>query len=151
MHYKIVTRIHVTNTLLHRIGIADSDECVNCHDARDTLVHKYWRCPMVRNFWDDIKLWLLESNIITNGDQLSEVNVLLGTANDNLTNHVIMCAKEIIRRGKGLHLYHLLQCLEQDNVTEHYIANINGTGGLYQKKLEHYPSDIALSGQVEYR
>ena len=106
---------------------------------------------MVRNFWDDIKLWLLESNIITNGDQLSEVNVLLGTANDNLTNHVIMCAKEIIRRGKGLHLYHLLQCLKQDNVTEHYIANINGTVGLYQKKWEHFPSDVGLSGQVEYR
>ena len=143
LHYKIITRIHVTNELLFRMGIADSSRCARCSGSvRDTLEHKFWLCPTVHEFWENIKAWLLGNNVVTNWDQFTESGVLLGITNDSLMNHIIVCAKEIIRRGMGLSLQHLLECLKKDRETEYYIAKMNDTVDRHQRKWDLIPVDL---------
>ena len=142
LHYKIITRIHVTNELLFRMGITDSSGCTRCGSSvRDTLEHKFWLCPTVREFWKNIKSWLLRNRIVTNWDQFTESTVLLGIANSSLVNHVIICAKEMIRRRIVLSLQHLLERLKKDKETEYYIAKINSTVDKHQRKWIHVPDD----------
>ena len=136
LHYKIITRIQVTNTLLYRMGIEDSDKCDNCHNVRDTLEHKFWHCPSVQSFWVDVITWLLGNHIINDRNEITESSVLLGTSNNSLTNHVIISVKEMIRRGRRLQMIHLFGCLKRDRETEKYIAKINGTMDIYRKKWE---------------
>ena len=136
LHYKIVTRIQVTNALLYRMGIVDSGQCFQCRIAPDTLEHKFWHCPRIYQFWDDVKAWLLRKRIISDGNEFTELTVLFGTSSNSLINHVIICAKEMIRRGTGLQMVHLFARLNKDKETEHYIAKINGTVDTYQKKWE---------------
>ena len=136
LHYKIITRIQVTNLLLYRMGISDSSYCTKCGNIRDTLEHKFWHCPNSRKFWDEIKSWLLRNRIITDGSVFTESSVLLGTSNNPLVNHIIICAKSIIKRGVGLQLEHLLCRLKEDKDTEKYISKINGTVDQHQKKWE---------------
>ena len=140
LHYKIITRIHATNILLYRMGVTDSSRCVRCSNARDTLEHTFWHCTIVRRFWDDILTWL-QAKGITDGDQFTESSVILGTSKDALINHVIICAKDIIRWGVGLRLPLLFDLLKRDKETEHYIATINGAREHYNKKWERIPDD----------
>ena len=98
MHYQIIARIHVTNGLLFHMGITDSSRCArDSGSVRDTLEHKVLLFPTACEFWENIKAWLLDNNVVTNGDQFAESSVLLVTTNDSLFNHAIICTTEMIR------------------------------------------------------
>ena len=126
------------------MGIADSSECARCGNSRDTLEHRYWHCPSIHKFWDEIKAWLSRNKIINDEHEFTEPSVLFGTSNNALINHVIINVKEMIKRGTGLQLSHLVERLQKDKETEKYIAKINGTSDRYQKKWAVFTDDSLI-------
>ena len=49
--YKILTRWYRTPTVLHRIYPEISDICWRCLEAEGTLVHIWWECRKIQEFW----------------------------------------------------------------------------------------------------
>ena len=51
---KILHRIHYTNARLARILPDVSDACNRCGQSPADLVHMFWACPRLSEFWTDI-------------------------------------------------------------------------------------------------
>ena len=51
---KILHRIHYTNARLARIFPDVSDACNRCGQSPADLVHMFWACPRLSEFWTDI-------------------------------------------------------------------------------------------------
>ena len=52
--YRILHRILATNTFLQKIGITNDNKCSLCHAEPETLVHLFWSCPGVSQFWNTL-------------------------------------------------------------------------------------------------
>ena len=99
------------------------------YDAVTQEIHwniNFWHCTIVRRFWDDILAWL-QAKGITDGEPIYRIKRDSWISKDALINHVIICAKDIIRRGVGLRLPLLFDLPKRFKEAEHYIATINGT------------------------
>ena len=49
--YKILYFWYQTPDILHKIFPSTSDRCWRCHQARGSLFHIYWTCPLITPFW----------------------------------------------------------------------------------------------------
>lgn len=49
--YKILTRWYRTPTALHWIFPQVSDVCWRCQESEGTMIHIFWECQMLREFW----------------------------------------------------------------------------------------------------
>ena len=99
VQYKIITRIHVTQRVLYRIGATESNSCNRCRGTEDNIEHKFWDCRCVQTFWEAIKNWLVTNQILETGLNLNAQTVLLGLGASTLVNHVIVVAKTIIAKS----------------------------------------------------
>ena len=54
LQLRILHRIIPTNRRLCMYGIRSSENCDRCPGARETLMHLFWLCPAVQNFWTQI-------------------------------------------------------------------------------------------------
>lgn len=52
---RILHRILVTNDFLQEISIKNDNLCSFCHIYPETLVHLFWNCRIVFDFWDQIE------------------------------------------------------------------------------------------------
>ena len=50
--FKLLHRRIATNSYLFKIGVIQRDLCSFCKKYSETLVHFFWECPYVRNFWN---------------------------------------------------------------------------------------------------
>uniref|UniRef100_A0A8C5Q7B2 Reverse transcriptase domain-containing protein n=1 Tax=Leptobrachium leishanense TaxID=445787 RepID=A0A8C5Q7B2_9ANUR len=53
-HYKFLSRWYLTPTRLHRIFPTATDRCWRCNRSPGTLLHIWWTCPLITNYWDAI-------------------------------------------------------------------------------------------------
>lgn len=49
--YKILMRWYRTPVALHRIYPQVSNLCWRCQESEGTLIHIFWECPMLKEFW----------------------------------------------------------------------------------------------------
>jgi hypothetical protein len=49
--YKLVHRILITNSFLYKCGLKETELCTFCTETKESLVHIFWECNYVRNFW----------------------------------------------------------------------------------------------------
>ena len=49
--YKLIHRILITNSFLYKYGLKETELCTFCTETKESLVHIFWECNYVRNFW----------------------------------------------------------------------------------------------------
>ncbi|KAI2645914.1 LINE-1 retrotransposable element ORF2 protein [Labeo rohita] len=61
IQYKVVHRTHITQHKMFKMGLENSDRCINCSlNTQDTYLHAVWLCPPVNQFWTDVTNKLTE-------------------------------------------------------------------------------------------
>lgn len=58
-NYKLLTRWYRTPVLLHKFFPATSDICWRCGEERGTLLHIFWSCPKMVDFWKTVCLYVV--------------------------------------------------------------------------------------------
>ena len=124
LHYKIVTRIEITNVLLRKMGLENSSSCKRCHRQEETLVHKFWECRIVTRFWERVQAWLVHIGARSENESFTGQQVLLGLGENAFINHVIIVSKTVIRRQTELRLERVIQMLKRDEQSERVMAVI---------------------------
>jgi hypothetical protein len=56
--YKLIHRILITNPVLYKCGLKETELCTFCTETKESLVHIFWKCNYVRNFWLSISNFL---------------------------------------------------------------------------------------------
>lgn len=95
--YKILYRVIPCRVYLHRLKVVNSEDCTICA-GRDDMIHFFFDCPPVKDFWDSVATWMGGKEGISEfPDDLTEEQFLLGILGnrDKLTliNYIILVAK----------------------------------------------------------
>ena len=134
LQYKILTKIIATNHLLYQIGRAESYRCERCTEGIDTIVHRFWSCPVVACFWVEVKLRLREIDLIQNILVINKKVVILGCMESIIVNHIIIVAKRMIASKYVLSTDILFHRLKRDMQMERSIAIKKGEMSNYDNK-----------------
>ena len=58
--YRINHRLLGTNRLMFKMGIVDKENCSFCNHFSETILHLFWECRYVDQFWRALIKWLSE-------------------------------------------------------------------------------------------
>ena len=98
--YKLINRILATNTFLTKIGIKDDNTCSFCRENNETLVHLFYDCQYVSQFWQTLKTYIKTKCPNTGDYELSKEEVLLRVIDpkkiDETLNFIFLVAKRYI-------------------------------------------------------
>ena len=101
---KICHRVIVTNTLLEKMNVTDTNSCTFCNRERDTALHYLWGCPKIQHFWRDFTNNLKQACRHCDRLQLNNQLVILGndgtTQTDKGFDFILLHAKYFIYRSK---------------------------------------------------
>ena len=50
------------------MGGRDSSSCNFCNEEKYFLLHYLWVCPIAKEFWEALKLWLIQTFYMENFD-----------------------------------------------------------------------------------
>ena len=76
---------------LHKWNIADDNICGLCKYEVDDVIHKYWSCTYVKQFWSDFNIYCKEKL----NREIKKLDVLFGD-DDELMCTLIFAAKRYI-------------------------------------------------------
>ena len=72
---------------------ADSPFCAFCEDAEETILHMFWECPKVQDFWIEIQGWLQKHfehcTNVTFSKELIILGVRANLVTDRITDSVL--------------------------------------------------------------
>ena len=122
IQYKIITRIISTNRRLYQMRLIDSSECKRCNCRTETLMHKFWSCPVVKTFWEGVANCLRTTGILTEPRGFTKIQVMFGVEYSSLMNHVLLIGKMMIAKNAFLSVDALMLRLLMDKHTEKEIA-----------------------------
>ena len=104
--YKLLNRCLVTNILLYKINVVQSQACSLCGEIDESLEHFFVSCHYSKNFWAEVIKWL--ENLHITIKQLSDKDIMFGIlkCEDELfVNHILLVAKQYLyscRQSKSL-------------------------------------------------
>jgi hypothetical protein len=134
---KIYYRTLVTNSMLKKMNVTNSDVCSFCNEYKDSILHYLWECEHVQLFWKELVQCLKDKCM--NCDRLTINPVLVLFGNDNKTKtdsgfrHILLVAKFFIYKCRINKMKPTLQQFLID-LTNNY-------------KMEQYGSRISLMNQ----
>lgn len=134
LQYKILTKIVATKRLLYQMGITVSYRCDRCTQCIDTIMHRFWFCPLVRAFWNDVETYLRNVGLVQNMSFLNLKMIILGNDEMLVVNHIIIVGKTMIAGKYSLSVDILLTILKRDMITEKHIALERGKLCDHEKK-----------------
>ena len=87
--YRIIHRILGTNRLMFKMGVVDQNNCSFCNHFSETIVHLFWECRYVDQFWRDLIKWLSEEfqNSFTNW---SKKDIIFGNRGMQISSNIII-------------------------------------------------------------
>ena len=111
-----------------------ADLTVFCKDAEETLLHMFWDCPKIQDYWFDVQGWLHTSFTHCTNIIFSKELVILGSKANVVTDRIldlcILIAKYniFISRLHGTipHLNVFTRFLKNRAVLEKYYYRLNG-------------------------
>ena len=132
--YKLLYTLLPTGRFLFQRQLVDSPVCVFCKDAEETLLHMFWDCPKIQNYWFDVQGWLHTSFTHCTDIIFSKQLVILGSkanvVTDRILDFCILIAKYNIYiaklHGTILHLNVFTHFLKNRAVLEKYYYTLNG-------------------------
>ena len=83
-NYKFLHRRLVTNTFLTKIKVLEDDKCTFCHSEAESLLHFFWECETMQDFWISVFSWLKSCQIII----FPQVRTALGLRPDRSKNNL---------------------------------------------------------------
>ena len=130
--FKLINKILVTKSFLHRIGKIDENQCSYCANQAETISHLFTECEKVTRFWQLLRTWILE-RINLNFDIDSKAIIFSYQNKNKLLSFISVLAKQYIYRNKfmnhELNLNVFISLLEKKFQCEKYIAFINNNIG----------------------
>ena len=96
LQYQIVRGSLKTNNTVNHILPHVSPLCKYCTTENERIVHLFWTCGVVRQFWEDLCLRLQNANIFI---PVERNKVLFGIHDekpDSTTNYILLAAKQYI-------------------------------------------------------
>lgn len=122
-NFKLLSRWYRCPLLLHQIYPNVSDLCWRCHSAKGSLLHIWWECPSVHNFWDMILQLHTRATGVTipNTPQITLLSILPGSYKSikkGLLRHWLTAARAVIpRHWRSAHAPSLTDwILEMDHI-----------------------------------
>ena len=103
-------------------------------ESIDSIMHKFWSCPLVKPFWREVALCLRDKNLIQNISAIDQKVIILGYLDSPMVNHVIIVCKKMIAKNYLLSIDNLLRMLKRDMETERRIAKEKGKIGNHDDK-----------------
>jgi len=101
---RIVHRILGTNIVLKHMGITRNEECSFCNVERESIEHIFWRCNVIKNFWDELVTLINNTCQNTVNFRLTENLVILGVDKcikiDSIIAFILIFAKQYIYKCK---------------------------------------------------
>ena len=95
--YKFLTRIIPTNKWLYKCKLVNSCLCNFCNMYVDSLVHLFWECHLVQNFWRDLQFFLNSKGLNVNLNyEIISFGVLNKVKFQDVKNFIIFSAKYYI-------------------------------------------------------
>ena len=94
--YKILNRILSTNSLLMKCKLKETDLCSFCNETKESILHLFWDCMVVKNLWLEIDSFIQNTcNIYL---PLSAKSIILGVdpSGTHLTSLLIVIVKYYI-------------------------------------------------------
>ena len=93
--YKILNRILSTNNYLMKCNLKETSLCTFCNETRETLIHIFWDCSIVKSLWLEFADFVFSECNLT--FPVSAKNIILGSENSNtLVNLLIILIKYFI-------------------------------------------------------
>ena len=86
--FRILHRILPTQKLLHSMKITNSSFCVFCGTEEDSLIHMFWSCDKIQNFWEDYLHWLKNNFAHCTQITLSGELIILGKKDNVYTDKI---------------------------------------------------------------
>ena len=129
--FRIIHRILGTRAYLNQIHISNNSTCVFCEISAETICHTFTSCPVVMQFWNNVKLWLQQFfNMYLD---LNPKIIIFGLFEKEVyffpKNVIIIVSKRYIftcsRNSKLLDLFGFQNFLRSENIDQEYIANTN--------------------------
>ena len=77
--YKLLYNLRPTGRYLFQRQLVDSPVCAFCKDAEETLLHTFWDCPKIQDYWFDVQGWLHTSFTHCTNIIFSKELVILGS------------------------------------------------------------------------
>lgn len=94
--FRINHRIIATNYLLKKMNIINDDSCTFCQNEPETLVHLFYDCEIIKQFWQHLQTYVKQKCNI-NFQEFGETDILFGiTKLDLVLNKLILFAKHHI-------------------------------------------------------
>ena len=93
--FKCLHRRIATNTFLSKIGISDTALCYLCKTDKETLIHLFWECSLVKTFWERIHCFFVSIHLIPASHVLDMYECLgfKGEKDDILVSHCLLPAR----------------------------------------------------------
>ena len=138
--YRLLQRALVTNVELEHWKMRDNNLCSFCHEYKETQVHLFYECQIVREVWKRFEIYLRGKFSIQHMETSKE-NILLNTAvkrKNHVANFLILVFKQYIYRqrclNKDIIFHELINEIRTLERIEKYIAMKNGKLELHDKK-----------------
>ena len=136
--YRLLQRSIITNTLLFKWKLCDTELCSFCQEERETVLHMLCECKIVKELWQEISEYLEEKYQFK--VDINKKNILLNTVSKDskIINFVCLLSKIYIYRQRCLKMSINLQGIKMfvssvENL-EKYIACKNGKVNQHEKK-----------------
>ena len=131
--YKMLYRLRPTGHFLFQRKLVDSPYCAFCKDAEETILHMFWECPKVQDFWLEVQGWLHKHfehcTNITFSKELIILGVRANLVTDRIIDLCILIAKYHIftskLQGTIPHLYAFVQNMKNRSEVEKYYYIVN--------------------------
>ena len=57
--FKLLKRILPVNSFLYKCGLKETELCTFCMETKENLLHLFWNCNLVKQFWFAVKSLLM--------------------------------------------------------------------------------------------
>ena len=138
--YRLLQRGVVTNILLYKWKISQSDKCSFCKEQREDIMHMLYECVNVKKLWYQVAEFIEKEYAIK--VELSVKNVLFNEIYSkkkrHVANFICLITKQFIYRqrclGGNLHFPVLKNNIGETQRIEKYIAMKNGKIAQHNRK-----------------
>ena len=153
---RLCYNILVTNSILKKMGIRNSDMCTFCHNEKESVQHYLWYCVFSQYFWRELETFLKENCETCLNVKFNIELVLFGnddiTFTDEIFVQIILLAKYFIYRCR-IHeikpsLQHFLKDLRNTYKVEKYMHSVEMTYSSFIKKWFPYKPIVEIDSVV---
>ena len=126
---KINNKNLVTNSFLYKRNKIDYDLCSYCQKQAESILHWFFGCGVVKEFWGSFKTWVMGK--INTDVHLSDKNIIFSAFSFKMLNYLIVLAKYYIYKNKfynkSINIQGFEAYVKNKFINKIYIAKINNT------------------------